>query len=384
MHLAIVTSHPIQYQAPLFRALAKGVDLDVFFSHRASRQDQARAGYGVEFEWDLDLLTGYRHEFLANVSKNPGLNHFFGCDTPEISERIGSGRFDAVLVMGWHLKSMWQAIFAARRQHIALLVRGDSQLGSPRSGVRRLAKKMVYPPALRLFDAALYVGQRSKKYYEYYGYAADRLFFSPHCVDEKWFAMRATTEAGHVLRTKMGINISQPVALFAGRLVDFKRPFDLIDATALLAERGRAVELLIAGSGPLENEVRNRAQRSGTSVHFLGFQNQSAMPAIYAAADVLVLPSNAAETWGLVANEALACGRPIVVSDATGCAPDLAGDGSCGRVYPMGNIVKLAEALEDALLNPPPAAFIKKKSDAYGIELACQGILSASQKVCAK
>jgi glycosyltransferase involved in cell wall biosynthesis len=381
MHLAIVASHPIQYQAPLFRALAEYIDLDVFFSHRSSRKDQARAGYGVEFEWDTDLVSGYRHRFLANMSKKPGVDHFFGCDTPEISTRIESGRFDAVLVMGWHLKSMWQAMFAAHRRHIVLLVRGDSQLGSPRSWAKRLAKRIVYPPTLRLFDAALYVGQRSKEYYEYYGYPAHRLFFSPHCVDEKWFAKRATTEAGRALRTKIGINISQPVALFVGRLVDFKRPFDLIEATQLLAQRDRAVELLIVGTGPLESEVRNRAQESGISVHFLGFQNQSAMPAIYAAANVLVLPSTAVETWGLVANEALACGRPIVVSDATGCAPDLAGDGSCGRIYPMGNIAKLAEGLEDALLNPPPSASIKKKSDAYGIELACQGILSASQQV---
>jgi glycosyltransferase involved in cell wall biosynthesis len=376
MHIAIVASHPIQYQAPLFRALAEHVDLDVFFSHRASRRDQARAGYGVEFEWDMDLLSGYRHEFLANVSRKPSVDHFFGCDTPELSARIESGRFDAVLVMGWHLKSMWQAMFAARRRHILLLVRGDSQLGTPRSLAKRLAKKMVYPPALRLFDGALYVGQRSKEYYEYYGYPAHRLFFSPHCVDAKWFADRATVEAARALRAKMGIDIRQSVALFAGRLVDVKRPLDLVDAAEILTQRGRALELLIAGSGPLENEVRNRAQKSGTSAHFLGFQNQSAMPAIYAAADVLVLPS-AAETWGLVTNEALACGRPIVVSDATGCAPDLAGDGSCGRVYPMANTVKLADVLDDVLRNPPQGVAIKNKSDAYSIDAACSGIVQA-------
>src|SRR5262249_2060919 len=152
---------------------------------------------------------------------------------------------------------------------------------------------------------------------------------------------------GSTLRVKMSIDSKQPVALFAGRLVDFKRPFDLIEAAELLAQRGRKIELLIAGSGPLENDVRERARRSGISAHFLGFQNQSAMPAIYAAANVLVLPSTAAETWGLVANEALACGISIIVSDASGCAPDLAGDGSCGRVYPMGNTIELVDALDD-------------------------------------
>ena len=71
MRLAIVTSHPIQYQAPIFRALAKTLELDVYFAHRATAQDQAAAGFGVAFEWDSDLLTGYRHTFLENVARSP-------------------------------------------------------------------------------------------------------------------------------------------------------------------------------------------------------------------------------------------------------------------------------------------------------------------------
>ncbi len=377
MHLAIVASHPIQYQAPLFRALAKLVELDVYFAHRANRKDQAGAGYGVEFEWDTDLLSGYRHEFLVNVSKNSSINHFSGCDTPEIDARVESGRFDAVLVMGWHLKSMWQTIFAARRRGVPLLVRSDSQLNTPRSWLKRSAKRLVYPPALRLFDGALYVGQRSKKYYEYYRYPARRLFFSPHCVDTKWFAERSTRDAGRSLRVKAGIDPEQPVALFAGRLVDFKRPLDLVAAAELLGRRGQDVSLLIAGSGPLERDIRIQAQKSGVSVHFLGFQNQTAMPAVYAAADVLVLPSTGVETWGLVANEALACGKPIVVSDAVGCASDLAEDGSCGRVYPLKDRSRLADALSEVLRNPPAAAAIANKSSAHSVDAACKGIVQA-------
>jgi glycosyltransferase involved in cell wall biosynthesis len=377
MRLAIVASHPIQYQAPLFRALAKLVELNVYFAHKASRTDQAGAGYGVEFEWDTDLLSGYRHEFLVNVSKNSGTDHFSGCDTPEIGARVQSGGFDAVLVMGWHLKSMWQTILAAQRRRVPLLVRSDSQLDTPRSWLKRLAKRLVYPPALRLFDGALYVGQRSKKYYEYYGYPAHRLFFSPHCVDTKWFAERSTRDAGRSLRAKVGIDPEQPVALFAGRLVDFKRPLDLVAALELLGRRDRKVSLLIAGSGPLEREIRIQAQTSGVSAHFLGFQNQSAMPAVYAAADVLVLPSTGAETWGLVANEALACGKPIVVSDAVGCASDLAEDGSSGRVYPMEDRGRLADALSEVLRNPPPAAAIAKKLSVYSVDAACKGIVQA-------
>src|SRR5262245_5543873 len=105
MRLACVTSHPIQYYTPLYRALAQQLDLVVFFAHRATASDQARADFGVEFEWDVDLLSGYAHEFLSNVATLPALDRFPGCDTPEIGERFRKGRFDAVLVQGWYLKS---------------------------------------------------------------------------------------------------------------------------------------------------------------------------------------------------------------------------------------------------------------------------------------
>ena len=128
VRLAIVASHAIQYQAPLFRELASRLDLCVFFAHLASEVDQAKAGFGIGFDWDVDLLSGYEHVFLANVSRKPGLDRFMGCDTPEIRSQISTGRFDAVLVQGWHLKSYIQAMAAAKRQGLPLLVRGDSHL----------------------------------------------------------------------------------------------------------------------------------------------------------------------------------------------------------------------------------------------------------------
>src|SRR5881396_2777986 len=89
MRLGILTSHPIQYQAPWFRALAKEVDLEVFFAHRPSAAEQGKAGFGVAFEWDVDLLSGYRYRFLKNLSNKPGVDRFSGCDTPGITGIIG-------------------------------------------------------------------------------------------------------------------------------------------------------------------------------------------------------------------------------------------------------------------------------------------------------
>jgi glycosyltransferase involved in cell wall biosynthesis len=377
MRLAFVTSHPIQYYAPLFRALAQRLDLVVFFAHRATASDQAKAGFGVEFDWDVALLAGYAHEFLRNVARRPALDRLSGCDTTEIGERIREGQFDAVLVQGWYLKSFLQAVFAAKLQGLPVLVRGDSHLDTPRSALKRTAKSVAYPAFLRLFDAALHVGERSRAYWMHYGYPASRLFFSPHCVDAAWFAARATAQARAELRARLGVGSDAKVALFAGKLVPLKRPMDVVAAAARLKAGGRKLCLLISGAGPLESEMSAAARTAGVPIHMLGFCNQTMMPKAYAAADVLVLPSEQ-ETWGLVANEALACGRAVVLSDAVGSAPDLADDGSAGRVFPVGNVGALADAIAEVLDCPPSSRAIAAKSATYSLESAAEGILRAS------
>jgi glycosyltransferase involved in cell wall biosynthesis len=378
VRLAFVTSHPIQYYAPLFCTLAQRIDLVVFFAHRATVSDQAKAGFGVEFEWDVSLLSGYPYKFLRNVATRPGLDRFWGCDTPELGERFREGRFDAVLVQGWYLKSFLQAVLAAKFQGLPVLVRGDSHLDTPRSVLKRIAKSAVYPAFLRLCDAALYVGVRSRAYWTRYGYPSSRLFFSPHCIDTAWFGARATVQARVELRARLGIGPETKVAMFAGKLVPFKRPLDAIAALARLKAEGRDLCLLIAGAGPLESEMSAAARLSGVAIHMLGFCNQTMMPQAYAGADFVILPSDGRETWGLVANEALACGRPVVLSDAVGSAPDLAADGSAGRVFPVSNVAALAHAIADLLDRPPSLAAIAAKSATFSLERAADGIVRAA------
>jgi glycosyltransferase involved in cell wall biosynthesis len=381
VRIAIISSHPIQYHAPLFRKLALHLDLQVFFAHQATPVEQAKAGFGVDFDWDVDLLSGYAHEFVPNVARRPGLDLFSGCDTPEIGARLQGGSFSAVLVQGWHLKTYLQAIAGAKRLGIPVLARGDSQLLTPRSPLKRAAKSIVFPGFLRLFNAALYVGERSRVYWTHYGYPQSRLFFSPHSVDTEWFGLRSTTDARKGLRARLGIPPEKKIALFAGKLVPFKRPLDVIAAAAWIGRQGHDLGVLVAGAGPLETAMTTTAKAAGVTLYMLGFCNQTEMPGVYAAADVLILPSDGRETWGLVANEALACGLPIILSDAIGSAPDLAADGLAGRVFPVGDVVALAEAIGQLLDNRPRPEAIAGKSAAYSLERAADGILQAAESV---
>jgi glycosyltransferase involved in cell wall biosynthesis len=374
--LGILASHPIQYYAPLYRELARHVDLHVYYSHRQTAEGQAAAGFGIGFEWDIDLLSGYSNEFLSNVARRPDVSRFLGCDNPAISGKIRAGGYDAFLVMGWYLKAYWQAIRACRRNAVPVLVRGDSRLGTSRSWLKSQAKAIVYPRLLRQFDACLYVGRDSRDYFAHYGVPDSRLFFAPHCVDNDRFAAQVSGVARMQARRNLAIPVSGKIALFVGKLVDNKRPLDLVDASAIMNKRGVPVQVVIAGDGPMRGKVEAAARSRGVSLTLLGFRNQSELPAIYRAADVLVLPS-ASETWGLAANEALACGTPVIVSDRAGCARDLVSPVKTGAVYPMGVVTALADALRSVLAEPPSETAIRDVICKYSPRASALGIVEA-------
>ena len=345
--LAVVASHPVQYQVPWYRALATMTDLKVFFAHRAGAEEHARAGFGVAFEWNVPLFDGYNYEWLANVAASPAVDRFRGCDTPQIADRIARGRFDAVVVNGWNLLSYWQAIRAARRSGTPVMVRGDSQLATERGVLRRAAKRLVYPRLLRSFDACLTVGRRNADYYRHYGVPAERLFRSPHCVDNGFFARAAEVarQDPDSLRRSAGIAGEATVFLFVGKLIEKKRPLDFLMALEQARRARPDVRGLVVGDGPMRAALDAWRRTHDTGCEMIGFLNQQEIARAYVAADALVLASTGGETWGLVVNEAMACGVPAIVSEAAGCAHDRVDGVRTGFTYKCGDVASLAERM---------------------------------------
>ncbi|MFV9504997.1 MAG: glycosyltransferase family 4 protein, partial [Oscillochloridaceae bacterium umkhey_bin13] len=323
--VGLVVTHPIQYYAPWYRALAQLIDLEVLFCHDQRSTDHARSEFGIAFDWDVPLLEGYRYRFLTNRAKQPDVSHFAGCDTPELPTLIQQRQYDAVIVQGWYVKSYWQAISACWRMGIPVLVRGDSHLSTPRTPAKRLTKALAYRAFIPRFAAYLYVGKRNRDYYLHYGANPKRLVFAPHAVDNQRFAHEAARLKSQraALRAQWGLPADGMVALFVGKLVARKAPHDFILALALAGRHNQHICGLIVGEGPQRAELEAAALNSGVTIRFTGFLNQSQITQAYVAADLLVLPSDGSETWGLVVNEAMACGLPALVSDQVGCAPDL-------------------------------------------------------------
>jgi len=346
--LAVVASHPIQYQAPLFRALADVCDLTVFFCHRQSARAQGDAGFGRAFDWDIPLLDGYRYEWSENVSRHPGVSSFFGCDTPGIGERLARGGFDACLVNGWYLKSYLQAIRAGRALGLRVLLRGDSHLGRHRPAFVRAAKYLPYRWMLGRVDAHLYVGRANWEYLRHYGVPEARLHFAPHFVENERFARGAAVarQSGdaRALRSAWGSGDDDVVFGFVGKLIPPKRAEDLVEAIAIARTQEPGIRGVIVGSGSEEGRLRARATAAAAPIAFAGFKNQSELPACYGAIDALVLPS-AEESWGLVINEAMAAGVPAIASDAVGAAADLIEDDATGYVYAAGDVPGLTSRI---------------------------------------
>ena len=359
--------------------------MDVYFAHRATPADQASAGFGVDIQWDTNLTGGFRQQFLTNRAKHPGLNHFSGCDNPEIGTLIAYNRFDAVVVLGWNLKAYWQAVLAAHRSGVPVLVRGDSHLGTPRGACRRAMKWPVYRVLFRYFDGCLAVGTRSREYFRHYGVPSHKIFTVPHSIDTGWFAERAreARTRREAIRAEMGFRPDDRIVLFAGKFIREKRIEDAIDACGMLSQRGLAVRMLMVGAGELGEALRDRVREKVVDARFAGFRNQSGMPEVYAISDVLVLPSRS-ETWGMVVNEAFACGLPAVVSDAAGCAPDLIVEGETGIVYPVGNISALADSIQRMLAagsDPRVAAALARKTQEYSPARAADALIEAVRSV---
>ena len=382
--LAIISTHPIQYHAPLFRGLAAhpGLRIHVYYCHEATPQEQARAGFGVAFDWDVPLLEGYPHSFLQNVARPAGLGRFAGLDTPEIGDIIRARRYDAVLVNGWNYKSAWQAIWAAWQSDVRVLVRGDSHLHAPRSFPARLTKLLAYRHFVPRLDACLAAGEWSYEYFAYYGARPDRIFFVPHTIDSEYMtseSQRLQTMRSE-LRRQWGLREDSIVFLFVGKFTETKRPLDFVHAISDSLKEEPSVQGLMVGDGPLRKSCEDFVRSHNVPVSFAGFLNQSRIVRAYATGDVLVLPS-AGETWGMVVNEAMACGRPCIVSDRVGCSPDLVLPEKTGVVFPHGNVPALTASMVTLARNPEQVAAMganaRHRLRHYSIEAAVEGVLQS-------
>ena len=350
--LAVVLSHPTQYYSPWFRWLRAQTALEfrVFYLWEFGATAQRDPQFHTTFKWDVDLLSGYEHEFIPNVARDPGTHHFGGLRNPGLVTRLAAWRPTAVLFFGYKWAAHLRAMLWARLHGVPMIFRGDSHFIG--RGVPPFSSRFMLGRLYAQFAAFLPVGAANREYFRTLGVPEKKLFFAPHSVNRELFnsSLAEHRAAAAALRASLDLAPSTRVVLFAGKLVPAKQPRELLEA--FLALRPRDTALVIVGDGPEKSAVAELARIAPPgSVHLLAFANQTEMPARYLLADLFVLPSRGHyETWGLAVNEAMHLGVPALVSDLVGCQRDLVTDGETGWVFSAADPNALKEKLSAALI----------------------------------
>lgn len=385
--LAYLVTHPIQYQAPLLRRIAAepDIDLTVFFGSDFSARKFTDPGFGRSIEWDVPLLDGYAHQVLPRIGAElgpDGIPDFWRPFSRGFSGMLEG--FDALWVHGYNRACHWSAMVTAKRAGLRVLLRDEAtQISAERSSAKQWLKGRFFQALDRLVDGYLAIGSLNRDYYLDLGIARRKIHLMPYAVDNSAFQarMRAASARREVLRAELALEPGRPIVLFAAKLIERKRPLDLLEAFARAGEdpSARRPYLLFAGDGPLQAALTARAATQ-PDVRLLGFRSQAELAALYDLCDVFVLPSER-ESWGLVVNEAMNAGRAIIVNDRIGAGADLVRGGVNGFVYPFGDVEALAICLRSVLRDPSRLAQMGARSrqiiDRWSFEEDVAGLKSA-------
>ena len=393
--LAILTTHPIQYQVPLWQALARdsSVPFEVWYLTNHGVEPSYDVEFGKSFSWDLDSLDGYASRFLR-VNDDVDVTRFNRVRLQEPLAKLFRERaVRALWIQGWQVRAYWQAVWEAHACGVPVWLRGESNNLAPTSVWKRPIKRSVLGKLFHRISEFLYIGQANRRLYESFGVPAARLHPAPYCVDNDRFARQAASLRSQRAEIRRAWNIPENswCVLFAGKFIPKKHPFDLITAARnpRFQNGGQPIHLLFAGSGVLGDQMRKAcqvtfdAENSNSISHgavnghgrlpgasFTGFLNQIEISKAFVAADCLVLPSDHGETWGLIVNEAMASGLPCIASDACGCSEDLIAPVNPALSFRLGDPTALAAALTALIERPASASDLHAQVDKFNISVS--------------
>jgi len=361
-HILAVCAHPVQYHAPILRRMASRADLDLHVAYCTMSGAEAAHDpeFGATIQWDIPMLDGYQWTYVPN--KGSGRDSFWGLRNPGLWKLIREGQFDAILCyVGYVRSTFWISLFAAKLSRVAFLFGTDSTTLTSRggSGWKRIVKRILWPFLFRLADQVMVPSSGGSELMRKLGLPDNRVTLTPYVVDNDWWLSKSACIDRDAVRASWGASPRDKVILFCAKLQPWKRPLDLLHA--FVEARLPNAILVFAGEGALRTELEAEATALGilSRVRFLGFVNQSQLPAVYKSAEIMVLPSEY-EPFAVVVNEAMCCGCPVITSDRVGATCDLVVPGCTGFVYPCGDTAALARILKEAIADPARLASLRQ------------------------
>ncbi len=371
--LVLLTEIISPYRIPVFNVLARRAELDLHVIFLAETDETLRQWrvYKNEICFSHQVLPSWRcRAGKSSFLINRGLWSAFNQVSPQV-----------VICGGYNYAASWEALLWARRHQVEFVLWSESNGRDARRGRAWVERLKAY--FLRHCDRFVVPGKASFDYLRSLGSPAASILTAPNAVDNRFFAIRAGATRAQATEFREKLKLPLRFILFVGRLVPEKGIFDLLEAYAKLENGLRSeVGLVFAGDGVCREELARQAKHIGPgAVCFPGFAQREDLAGLYALAETLVLPTHS-DTWGLVVNEAMACGLPIIVSSVAGCSADLVEDGWNGYVVPPRDPEKLGAAI-DSLLRQPElkqrmAARCSERIRNYSPEACADGLAAAA------
>lgn len=376
--IVILTEIIAPYRIPVFNALAERdeVDLHVIFLAETDPTQRQWRVHKEDIRFSYEVLAGFRRRIR-------GRNVLLNWGTEKALQRAAP---DAILCGGYNYFASWTALRWAERNQVPFHLWVESTKKNLRRGDRWTESLKI--KFLRRCQGFVVPGQAAFDYLAGYGVPRDRVFVAPNAVDNHFFERQSSWVRQQADLYRHNLSLPPRFFLFVGRLVKEKGIFDLLDAYRVLpVEIRREIGLVFVGDGPAFAEL-NRQARSEGSIRLAGFAQQERLASYYALADALVFPTHT-DRWGLVVNEAMACGLPIICSDAAGCVEDLVQGCGNGRIVPARDIAELSAAMAEIASDHELLIRMGRRSreqiQGYSPELCAAGIARAvlTREVCA-
>lgn len=373
--VAVISTHPIQYFAPLWREIekTKQVELKVFYCCDFGTEEYVDPGFGKAFKWDVDLRAGYDSEFLP-IRQRPKDLGFWETDNSTVTKALAKFRPQILLLLGYGHLTNWRALIWARSQGVRVLTLSDSELRHPRKAWVRIAKQFLVRVFFSQLDGALPISSSNAQYYRHYGLGNDQLYWGAQPIDGSRFgrAMGERSVRRAAMRAKLNIEPNEFVFAAVGKYVAKKRTEDVVRAWLALERSLRSrSHLLLIGEGELRPELELLAQQPEAEgrVILTGFINQQELPFFYLVSDATVLASET-EPHGQVVTESLFLGVPAIVSDRVGCVGprDVLRDGINGFVFRCGDIKALTVVMERLMSDPETYSRLAEQARAIASE----------------
>ncbi len=334
--LVIITEIISPYRLPLFNVLSeqKGVDLHVIFLAETDPTLRQWKVYKQEIRFSYEVLPSWRMRIAGyNVLLNRGLRQALQAANP-----------DAILCGGYNYLGSWQALWWARKRSVPFFLWSESNRQDIRR--RRAVVELLKHEFFRQCRGFVVPGRSAAEYLLSHKIEGKAIFTAVNAVDNDLFASEAGAARGKAEQLRRDLGLPSRYFLFVGRLVREKGVFELLSAYSKLGEEIREhIGLIFVGDGPCREELERRAASIVPGlIKFVGFTQREQLAAYYGLAEVLILPTYS-DTWGLVVNEAMACGLPVIVSNVAGCVPDLVTEDWNGKTVKPKDVESLRSAM---------------------------------------